>query len=107
MTVEISKPLLDFIKTEVEHLRTGMVTVELAETSNKIDVVTRALIAEEFHRDRKKYRSVAGDELERIHGQIKLIRFGRVTIQVEEENGSVDIFTESRQRFPKEKELGG
>lgn len=38
--MNIPETLLNYIKSEIERLKYGKVTVEIVETSNKIDVVT-------------------------------------------------------------------
>jgi hypothetical protein len=98
--VEINETLMRYLISEVEFLKTGTVTVEICKSSNKTDVVTKALVNESI---RKKQRTLNESQVQRIRDQVKLVEYGRVTIQVQESTGVPEIFSEKRQRFDKNK----
>lgn len=47
--MKVSGAVLEYIKGEIEGLRFGKVTIEVVETSNKIDVITES--RERFNKD--------------------------------------------------------
>lgn len=96
--MKISNELMGYIRSELECLQNGRVTIELAETSKKTDVVTTAEIANAGMM-REKVRSIEDPQMEEIGKIIELVRYGRVTIQAISGEPNLDIIIETRKRF--------
>jgi hypothetical protein len=95
--MKIREELMRYLIDEAEYLRSGTVTIEISATSNKTDVVTKALVNDA---SRKRYRILSEQQVSWIRSQIQEVEFGRVTIQIDNESGSPEIFSERRKRFP-------
>lgn len=92
----ISKELLAHIKDQLQNLYSGMITIELAETSKKLDVVTREVkigsINIGFNRD------ISDDFMKTIQEEIESINYGKLFLQVES-GEEIVIVKELRKRF--------